>query len=338
MMKVDQRQRIDILRQLPILGVCGWSGSGKTTLIEAVMPGLLERNLKVAVVKHDVHAIDIDRPGKDSDRFFQAGADVFLQGNEELSRLHRDPAADLVGQLIDLARRYDLILVEGHKQSPLPKVWLLHEGESGPPAGIADIRLVLGRGPDRFGKFLSFLTGWIAVQWLKTPVYGCICAATGGRLRGTELQLSTDEIKRLKAIRNQLVEYTENIVVVGNDGMAAGCDDCLQLPRSPGVSGPLAAVLTALRWQPLVSWLAVDSGSVCDDDVWQWFLAQRLPGVWGILPPSGHAHGLSSYPAYFDFRAAGLLDSLSENKDFPANIAAQPKIYTPNRSGHLSRS
>lgn len=327
-----------MLRQLPVLGVCGWSGSGKTTLIEAVMPRLLERNLKVAVVKHDVHAIDVDRPGKDSDRFFQAGADVFLQGNEGLTRLHPDPANDLVTLLINLARRYDMVLVEGHKQSPLPKVWLLHEEEGGPPAMITDIRLVLGRNAKRAGEFFAFLTAWLTIQWLKTPVYGCICAAGGELLRGEKLQLSTNEIKRLKVIRNQLMEYTENIVVVGNDGMVAGCDDCLQLPRSPGVSGPLAAVLTALRWQPLVSWLAVDSASVCEDDVWQWFLAQRRPGVWGVLPPSDHTYGLSSYPAYFDFRAAGLFDSLSENKDFLADLASQPKMYTFNRSEYLNKS
>ena len=95
-MMIDERARIDTIGRLPVFGVCGWSGSGKTTLIEAVLPKLLARNLKVAVVKHDVHAIDVDRPGKDSDRFFQAGADVYLQGNEELSRRHPDAGERIV--------------------------------------------------------------------------------------------------------------------------------------------------------------------------------------------------------------------------------------------------
>jgi molybdopterin-guanine dinucleotide biosynthesis protein B len=159
-MMMSEIQRIDKIRRLPILGVCGWSGSGKTTLIEAVLPRLLARKLKVVVVKHDVHSIDVDRPGKDSDRFFQAGADVYLQGNEELSRRHPEAADNFLYQLLDLAAKYDLILVEGHKQSPLPKVWLLQEGEGGPPAAVSDVRLVLPRDAKRADEFLVFLIRW----------------------------------------------------------------------------------------------------------------------------------------------------------------------------------
>lgn len=54
--------------ELPILAVCGWSGSGKTTLIEPLVRQLCRRGCKVAIVKHDVHGLDADRPGKDSDR------------------------------------------------------------------------------------------------------------------------------------------------------------------------------------------------------------------------------------------------------------------------------
>ncbi len=337
-MMMSEIQKIDSIRRLPILGVCGWSGSGKTTLIEAVLPRLLARNLKVVVVKHDVHTIDVDRPGKDSDRFFQAGADVYLQGNEELSRRHPDTADNLLNQLLDLAGKYDLILVEGHKQSPLPKVWLLHEGENGPPAAVSDVRLLLPRNARRPDEFFAFLTGWLSTQWLKTPVYGCIYATEKDRRGGTGHQLSTEEKERLKQTREMLRDYTQDIVVVGNNGMPDDCTDCMQLSGSPGVTGPLAGLLTAMRWQPLVSWLAVDSAADCNEEIWQWFLAQRIPGVWGILPPSDDTHGFGSYPAYFDFRSAGLLDNLSENKDFPANLASHPKIYTPGRSEYLNKS
>ena len=61
-----------MLEGLPVLGVCGWSGSGKTTLIEAILPAFRAKGLKIAVIKHDVHGLDIDRPGKDSDRLFRA--------------------------------------------------------------------------------------------------------------------------------------------------------------------------------------------------------------------------------------------------------------------------
>ncbi|WP_290797492.1 molybdopterin-guanine dinucleotide biosynthesis protein MobB, partial [Halomonas sp.] len=51
---------------LPLLGIAAWSGTGKTTLLEALLPRLAERGLRVAVIKHAHHTFDVDQPGKDS--------------------------------------------------------------------------------------------------------------------------------------------------------------------------------------------------------------------------------------------------------------------------------
>ena len=67
----------------PVLAVCGFSGAGKTTLLESAIPRLIERGLTVAVVKHDAHGFEVDRPGKDSDRLFRAGATITLSGQQE---------------------------------------------------------------------------------------------------------------------------------------------------------------------------------------------------------------------------------------------------------------
>ncbi|MGE5103278.1 MAG: molybdopterin-guanine dinucleotide biosynthesis protein B, partial [Betaproteobacteria bacterium] len=48
-----------------VFGFAGWSGSGKTTLIEALVPRLTARGLRVSLVKHAHHGFDIDQPGKD---------------------------------------------------------------------------------------------------------------------------------------------------------------------------------------------------------------------------------------------------------------------------------
>jgi len=136
---------------LPLLAVCGHSGSGKTTLIEAAARRLRRRGLAVAVVKHDVHGVNVDRPGKDSDRIFRSGADVFLHGpGERLARLHS-------GGFNELLQRYDLVLVEGGKRSPLPKVWLLGPRESAPPGGVGKILAVLPRGVKRLEAFMAIL-------------------------------------------------------------------------------------------------------------------------------------------------------------------------------------
>jgi len=99
---------------LPIFGVCGRSGAGKTTLIEALVPSLLSHNLSVAVAKHWAHGLDVDHPGKDSDRLFRAGADVFLEGpGQGFARIHPSGDAGRPAGLKELAHRYDLVLVEG---------------------------------------------------------------------------------------------------------------------------------------------------------------------------------------------------------------------------------
>jgi len=103
---------------LPVFGICGWSASGKTTLIEQLLPKLRNRGLQIVVVKHDSHRLNIDHPGKNSDRLFKSGADVILHSSDEnLLRLHKsvdDKYSDF--QLQSLANQYDLVLVEGHKK------------------------------------------------------------------------------------------------------------------------------------------------------------------------------------------------------------------------------
>jgi molybdopterin-guanine dinucleotide biosynthesis protein MobB len=138
------------------LGLCGWSGSGKTTLLERLVAVLAGRGLKVAVVKHDAHGPDLDREGKDSDRLFRAGADVLVHGpGEGFLRRHGD--GTLAGALAFLPPGYDLVLVEGHKGSSVPKVWLLSEGEETPPPGVREVVAVLGRGPDRLPRALALV-------------------------------------------------------------------------------------------------------------------------------------------------------------------------------------
>jgi len=141
-----------------VLAICGWSGSGKTTLIEALIPKLLARRPRVAVVKHDAHGVDVDRPGKDSDRLFRAGADVFLSAPDQaFFRFHKNHVPDLPEMLRLAGVRYDLVVVEGHKGTPLPKVWLLSSRETAPPAGIENIIATLPRGSGRVEAVLAIV-------------------------------------------------------------------------------------------------------------------------------------------------------------------------------------
>ena len=61
-----------------ILSIVGKSGSGKTTLIEKLLPELKHRGMRIGTIKHSAHEMDMDKPGKDSWRHRQAGADTVM--------------------------------------------------------------------------------------------------------------------------------------------------------------------------------------------------------------------------------------------------------------------
>ncbi len=104
----------------PTVVFMGWSGSGKTTFLEKLLPELTARGLQAAVIKHDGHGFQMDRPGKDTWRFTRAGAAaVAISGPEGWAVL--SPNAIELETLRAKLPPVDLILVEGHKGSPYPK-------------------------------------------------------------------------------------------------------------------------------------------------------------------------------------------------------------------------
>lgn len=111
----------------PALGVAGWSGAGKTTLLAAVIPALTRAGLRVALIKHAHHGFDVDRPGKDSYRLREAGArDVLITSSRRHVRIvERDQPRDpVLAEELDRVDRHacDLVLVEGFRSAPIPKL------------------------------------------------------------------------------------------------------------------------------------------------------------------------------------------------------------------------
>ena len=122
-----------------ILGIVGWSGSGKTTLIERVLPLLRARGLTVSTIKHAHHGFDMDRPGKDSFRHRAAGASETLVISDSRWVLLAEAAAPpKLETLLERMASVDLVLVEGFKSHPFPKLEVYRAALGKPPLWPAD--------------------------------------------------------------------------------------------------------------------------------------------------------------------------------------------------------
>ena len=112
-----------------VIGFAGNSGSGKTTLIAYLVHCLRNKGWKVAVIKHDPHGHYKEVEGTDSDNFMRAGADcVIVSGPNKISRTERHIAEPELSEVVASLSEFDIVLVEGNKQSDIPKIAvMLHE-------------------------------------------------------------------------------------------------------------------------------------------------------------------------------------------------------------------
>ncbi len=110
---------------MKIFGLSGWSGSGKTTLVVDLIPEIISRGYSVSTVKHTHHRFDIDRPGKDSFNHREAGAsEVMIASSTRwaLMRELRETAEPNIQELISHMSPVDLVIIEGFKSYPHPKI------------------------------------------------------------------------------------------------------------------------------------------------------------------------------------------------------------------------
>ena len=124
----------------PVLAVVGWSGSGKTTLLEHLVARLADAGLRVNIVKHSHHDIELEPPRKDSARLRLAGAAEVMVASPyriAIMRELRDAPEPSLAELLARLSPADLTLVEGYKWETLPKMEV-HRPAVGKPALYPD--------------------------------------------------------------------------------------------------------------------------------------------------------------------------------------------------------
>ncbi|MDO5538601.1 MAG: molybdopterin-guanine dinucleotide biosynthesis protein B [Eubacteriales bacterium] len=116
--------------QQKIFAISGVKNSGKTTLICRLLEIFSKMGMKVAVIKHDGHEFDADVPGTDTYRQFEAGAygtAVFSSGKYMVVKERKNVTEE---ELMKLFPEADMILLEGFKNDPYPKIEVIRRGNS----------------------------------------------------------------------------------------------------------------------------------------------------------------------------------------------------------------
>ena len=118
-----------------VYGITGWKNTGKTTLTERLVTEMVGRGLCLATVKHAHHDTEVDHPGRDSFRHRQAGAGQVIVASPARWALMtelRGAAEPPLQQLLARLDPCDLVLVEGYKTGPHPKIEA-HRAAAGRP-------------------------------------------------------------------------------------------------------------------------------------------------------------------------------------------------------------
>lgn len=109
---------------IPVVSVVGKSNIGKTTFLVGLIAELKSRGWRVAVIKHNVHDFEIDHPGKDTYRHTEAGAEAIAIASPHKMAVIKKLDAEMSVQdvIATLGPGYDIILTEGYKRGPYPKI------------------------------------------------------------------------------------------------------------------------------------------------------------------------------------------------------------------------
>ncbi|GAA0324695.1 molybdopterin-guanine dinucleotide biosynthesis protein B [Bacillus carboniphilus] len=109
-----------------VLQIVGYKNRGKTTLVCKLLEQLKTQGYRVGSIKHDAHQFEMDKPGKDTWKHREAGAEtVAITSSTQTAIIIERPSS--VQELLEKMGHLDFVLVEGFKNGPYPKITILKE-------------------------------------------------------------------------------------------------------------------------------------------------------------------------------------------------------------------
>lgn len=118
---------------IPIISIVGnGSDLGKTTIICKIIKELKKRSYRVATIKHHHKGnFEIDKPGKDSWKHAEAGADIVVVSSPvKMAKIEKPEKEYKLDEIIGTINNVDIIITEGYKGENKAKIELLRKGFS----------------------------------------------------------------------------------------------------------------------------------------------------------------------------------------------------------------
>ncbi len=155
---INTRQEYARLVLPLVFCVSGIKDSGKTGLIIKLINEFIRENYSVAVIKHDGHEYVMDYEGTDTCRFRQAGAVCSAIFSDTQYSVNCAQKAD-IETMLSLCRDADVVIIEGMKHSPYPKVEVVRQAKSAAPVCDED-------------SLICIATDVVSQEDVKCPVFG----------------------------------------------------------------------------------------------------------------------------------------------------------------------
>jgi molybdopterin-guanine dinucleotide biosynthesis protein A len=327
-------------RHWPLLALSGGNERQRDELAAKILPKFHERSIKVLVVKTDEEKVSSYRAAMTD----FGNDDVLLLGTDYshgLKRISNSPGLQEI--LAPYVPFYDVIILLTDNVSSIDTIQVLDETEQNTNeslgTGESANPVYIHRLGDDSSKLVSFLLSWLQEKVYSIPVWACVLIGGQSSRMGRPKHLITGEDGRtwLETTVERLEEAADQVVLSGKGDIPESLAHLPRMVDIVDVKGPLTGVLSAMRWNPLVSWLlaACDMPDIKRQGL-SWLLSMRKPGVWGTVPcqqQNGYSEPLL---AHYDFRSAHLLEKLLSRGCLRINqICKESKISTPSIPSEL---
>ncbi len=317
--------------QLPVfrLEIAGVAAVGPT--LSLLVAEIVRHDLRPVVVRFPSASPSVAKHGAEADAVVAAGGDVLALAAGRTAGGEIDPDR-LVSHLQDLSLRYDIVLVTGYCGLQLNSFRLQSGGDRVLPAAAGGTTRIADSATG-MAACVDILLAWLNEILLEVPVWACVLI--GGRSsrmgRPKHLLAGSRGGTWLEDTVGLLGPLVERVVLAGQGLVPPSLQDLTRVTDVPGVAGPLAGILAAMRWQPEVSWLLVacDMPSLCPEAL-QWLIASRRPGRWATMPRRSLDSHVESLLGHYDRRCRSLFEEIRLAGSLRIGLASRHKqVYSP---------